>query len=107
MVEIPELKDLQTRKQVLLAKSELHRCTLALTCERVKEQTAWIDRTAGFARTSWPVLVVLAPLAGYLLVKKRAFVMRAWSRAWLGWKLYRSAWPLVQSFLAARPQPAE
>jgi hypothetical protein len=65
------MNDLQARKQQLLVRSEIYRCSLAAECARVQAATAWIPRTLQYARMASPILAVAAPLAAWLLGSRK------------------------------------
>ena len=102
MFATAELSTIQARKKLLLAKSEVYRATLALDCARLDEAVGWVDRGVGFARKSYPLLVLFAPIAGYLLAAKKSLFRGMLTQALLGWQMYRKAWPLVKSLFAAK-----
>lgn len=68
------MNDLQARKQQLLVRSEIYRCSIAAECAHIQAATAWIPRALQYARMVSPILAVAAPLAGWLFRsrKKRA-----------------------------------
>lgn len=100
MFATAELSTLQARKKLLVAKSEVYRATLALECARLDERVGWVDRGIGFARQTYPLFVLLAPLAGYFLVARKSIFRGVLAKAALGWQVWRKAWPLVKSFFA-------
>lgn len=102
MVATAELSAIETRKKLLLAKSEVYRATLALECARLDEAVGWVDRGVGFARQAYPLGVMLAPFAGYFLIAKKTLFRRVLAKAVLGWQMYRKAWPLVKSLFAEK-----
>ena len=71
MAKKSELARLQIQKRLLVAKSEIHRQTLELELERLRESTAWIQKGVHLVRSSLPFLAVGAPVAGYFVAKKR------------------------------------
>jgi hypothetical protein len=54
MLVIPERKDLEAQKKLLVAQSEIYRCTLSLQCARIEASTAWLDRALSFIRSTYP-----------------------------------------------------
>ncbi len=89
MAESSTLESLELRKQLLVARSEIQRQTLALEVARLREATAWMSTAAVFTRRAAPWLVLAAPMAGYVLGRKRsAWRSLAASVVW-GWRIYR------------------
>ena len=102
MYATPELRAIQAQKQVLVAKSDIYRCTLALDCARLREPTERVERAVNIVRAAYPALLVLAPLAGYSLIKQRSFFQRLWMRALLAWELYHNVWPRLQGLFSKK-----
>jgi hypothetical protein len=62
-----ELANLELQKQTLLLESGLNRVTLQAEFQSLRSAGAWV---AGASRELAPLMAVLAPLAGFLLVRK-------------------------------------
>ena len=97
-----ELSAIQARKKLILAQSEVYRATLALECARIDEAVGWLDRGIGFARKTYPLLVMLVPLTGCFLVARRSVFRSVWMKARLGWQVYRKAWPVLKTWFAEK-----
>lgn len=65
-----ELELLEQRRQSLLVQSELHRRLLALDWASTRASGWWIEAGAGWLRKIRPLMMVLAPLAGFWFVRK-------------------------------------
>ncbi|MBI3415473.1 MAG: hypothetical protein HY043_09155 [Verrucomicrobia bacterium] len=102
MFATAELNALEARKKLLVVKSEVYRATLALECARLDESVGWVDRGIGFARQTYPILVLLAPLAGYFLVARKSIFRGVLTKATFGWQMYRRVWPLVKALFAEK-----
>ena len=64
-----ELDNLALEKQTLVAESGLHRLTFQAELQNLRSATAWLSEAARWPRKAGPLLLVLAPLAGFLLAK--------------------------------------
>ena len=64
-----ELDKLAAQKQALLVESSLSRLTLQAELQNLRSATAWMREAAGGSRELRPLLLILAPLAGFLLAK--------------------------------------
>src|SRR5688500_10165707 len=96
MAKNSEIARLQIQKRLLIAKSEIHRQTMQLELQQIRESTAWIGKTISVVKTSLPFLAVGAPVAGYFVAKKRSGLKTGFQKA--GWLL--AAFKQVKSFLA-------
>jgi hypothetical protein len=64
-----ELASLDEQKQVLLLESGLNRVTLQAQVRSLRSATAWMNGVTSASRELAPLLVVLAPLAGFPLAR--------------------------------------
>jgi hypothetical protein len=64
-----ELASLDQQKQVLLLESGLNRLTLQAEFRNMRAATSWVGDVAGASRELAPFLIVLAPIAGFLLAR--------------------------------------
>jgi hypothetical protein len=101
-----ELDKLALEKQALVAESGLNRLVLQAEIQNLRSATAWVGAATRWPRRAGPLLLVLAPLAGFLLtrVSRREdswFKRVAAAAKWIG-PLYR----LWQSFSASRKKAA-
>ena len=102
MVVIPERKDLEAQKKLLLVQSEIYRCTLSLQCARIEASTAWLNRALSFVRYTYPLMVIAAPILGFAAVKRRSLLRNLWVKGLFGWQLYRKLWPRIKVMMANR-----
>lgn len=65
-----ELADLRLQKQALLLQSGLNRLQLQLELQQLRSSTAWMTGAARPPRQLTPLLVGLASLAGFLLIRR-------------------------------------
>lgn len=70
MFEAGELRILEQRRRDLLAQCETQRRQLALEVNTLRLATSWVDVGSGWLRKARPALLVLAPLAGFWLIRK-------------------------------------
>ena len=71
MVTNPEMKQIQEQKELLLAQSELYRRMLEFQYTRLETRTAWVDAGVRLVRSAGPILTLSAPVAAYLVLRKR------------------------------------
>ena len=64
-----ELASLDQQKQALLLESGLNRVALQVEVQSLRSATAWVSGVTSASRELAPLLVVLAPLAGFLLAR--------------------------------------
>ncbi len=111
MVRILKVKELDDRKKLLLAQSEMYRETLRLEVANVKFSVALLRRRLDFVKSAVGVVGVAAPVLGLVLglrgFRKKDVVMPAakrgmFSKLVAGWQMFRRFRPLVQEFLEGR-----
>ena len=100
-----ELANLDLQKQALLLESGLNRVALQAEIQSLRSATAWVSDVTSASRELAPLLVVLAPLAGFLLARGSrrpdSWLSRLMTLAkWVA-PLYR----LWKSFSARRSEP--
>jgi hypothetical protein len=102
-----ELDRLDLQKQALLLQSGLNRLELQLEFQQLRSASAWMTGAARGPRHVAPLLLVLAPLAGFLVV--RSFRRRdSWlSRLAAAAKWIGPLYSLWQRFSAARQKAPE
>jgi len=105
MLVIPERKNLEAQKKLLVAQSEIYRSTLSLQCARIEASMAWLDRALSFIRSTYPLMMLAAPLLGFAAVKKRSLLRNLWVKGLFGWQLYRKLWPRIKAMMARRRTP--
>ena len=64
-----ELARLALQKQALVAEGDLHRLLLQTEIRNLRSATAWVSEATEWPRKAGPLLLVLAPLAGFLLTR--------------------------------------
>jgi hypothetical protein len=103
-----ELERFRLQKLALVLQSDLNRLTLQLELQQLRSATAWMTGAARAPRQLAPLWVVLAPLAGFFLVRsfrrrpESLFNRLATAAKWIG-PLYK----LWQGFSAARKKAPE
>ena len=102
MVVIPEREILEARKKLLVAQSDIYRCTLSLQYARIEASTAWLDRALNFIRSTYPLMMLAAPIVGFAAVKKRSLLRNLWVKGLFAWQLYRKVWPRIKTMMANR-----
>ncbi len=100
-----ELDKLSVQKQALLLESSLNRLALQAEIQSLRSATSWAGDATRASRQFAPLLLLLAPVAGFLLGRRgrRAdswFTRLAAAIQWIG-PLYR----LWKTFAPARKQP--
>jgi hypothetical protein len=102
------MNDLQARKQQLLVRSEIYRCSLAAECAHIQAATAWIPRTLQYVRMVSPILAVATPLAAWLLGSRKKRVTtpprkrNVLSTMLAGYKVARQIKPVWDGFRRSR-----
>jgi hypothetical protein len=64
-----ELEKLAREKQALVAESELNRLLLRAELQHLRAATAWVSEAARWPQKTGPLLLLLAPLAGFVLAR--------------------------------------
>jgi hypothetical protein len=95
---------LALEKQALVAESELNRLMFQVERQNLRSATAWVNEAARWPQKAGPLLLVLAPLAGFLLTRvyrrQDSWLKRVSAAAkWIG-PLYT----LWKSFSASRKE---
>jgi hypothetical protein len=90
MVFEQDLNDLRARKALLQVECRLQRGLLDLDVARLREGFNVVGRGAGWLHQFRPYLPLLAPVAGFILVRKWRAIARWGGRA-LVWKLLRGS----------------
>ena len=102
--------DLQARKRMLLAESEMYRQALSRDVAHVTSATAWISTTLHYARLVAPALAMAVPIAGFFFGsrKKRVHAHAAPPKKNLlgkviaGYRIARQVKPILDGFRRAR-----
>jgi hypothetical protein len=96
------LKALQTRKRELLLESELNRQLLRLDVARLSIEADKFRRGYGWARRAW---ILAAPLAGFLIARKRGKAAGAFAKGSLLFTALREGWKVWSTMREARTGP--
>ena len=103
------MKELERRKQQLLARSQVSRQNLANALTELKTATAWIPHTVQVVRAASPVLLMALPLIGYLFARKGRIPQAEPKRrpgmlasALAGYKFYRQMKPVWDGLRSRR-----
>lgn len=88
MVFERELNDLRLRKAVLEVECRLRRSLLALEYAQIRRRFDFVGRGTALLHVCRPYLPVLAPIVGFVLVRRWRVIARWGGRA-LVWKLIR------------------
>jgi hypothetical protein len=102
--------DLQARKRMLLAESEMYRKALSRDVAQVTSATAWISTALHYARLVAPALAMAVPIAGFFFGsrKKRAHAHAASPKKNLlgkviaGYRFARQVKPILDGFRRVR-----
>jgi hypothetical protein len=102
--------DLQARKRMLLAESEMYRQALSRDVAHLTSATAWISSTLHYARLVAPALAMAIPIASFFFGsrKKRAQAHAAPPKKNLlgkviaGYRIARQVKPILEGFRRAR-----
>ena len=64
-----ELAKLSLEKQALLLESGLNRLALQAEVQKLRAATAWVSEVTRVSQEAKPLLLILAPIAGFLLAR--------------------------------------
>jgi len=106
----PPFVDLQARKRMLLAESELYRQALSRDVAHFTSATGWISTTLHYARMVAPALALAVPIAGFFFGsrKKRAHAHAAppkknlLAKVITGYRFARQVKPIFDGFRRVR-----
>src|SRR5438876_7794484 len=62
---------LEQRKEELLARSHVYRQSLEAEFRDIRTATAWVPKSVKVVRAVYPILLLAAPLLGYVFGRKR------------------------------------
>jgi hypothetical protein len=96
------LNALHARKRELLLESELNRQVLQVECARLALETDRLRRGYGLARGAW---IAAAPLAGFLLARKRPKAAGAVAKGTLLFTALRAGWKVWSALRDGRSRP--
>src|SRR2546425_735718 len=89
MLGNPELVRLNSRKAALLAQSDALRRALLADCVQLRPVVSWVETGTAFIRRIKPLLVVIAPLLGFWVARKRGLSSGLTKKLSAGWRLWR------------------
>jgi hypothetical protein len=99
-----ELEELAREKQALLAESNLNRLVLQAEIHHLRSATAWVGEAARWPQKAGPLLLVLAPLAGFLLTRISRREDSWFNRVAAATKYIGPLYTLWRNFSASRKQ---
>ena len=102
-----ELEKFRLQKQALVQESSLNRHALQAEFQNLHSATAWVSSATRAPRQFAPLLVVLAPLAGFFLVRSVRRPKSLFNRVASVAKLIGPLYSLWRTFSAARKKGAE
>jgi hypothetical protein len=83
------LRDLEQRRQLLLAQSGLQRATLDLNLRTAVASLGWVDLAVRLGQAIRPWLFAVAPIAGWLVARRSLRL----------WDVVREGLPIARSLL--------
>jgi hypothetical protein len=95
------LKAIQARKHELLLESELNRQVLRVECGKLAFKAGQFRRGYGWAQSAW---TWAAPLAGFLLARKRGKATRVFAKGSLLFTALRAGWKVWTAMRDARTE---
>jgi hypothetical protein len=98
MVELPELRRIAERKRQLQAQSELQRQALRAQWDQLRAETAWLTRGVGLVSRHRLWLLMLAPVAGYLVARRGRGAGNLFRQGLWVWRLWRRLRSLMGVF---------
>jgi hypothetical protein len=103
MAELSPLKNLAAQKSLLQAESELYRTSIRVELDGLKRDTAWAGRSMDWVHRYRPlILLVAAPLFGFLMVRSGGGVKRLLLGALAAFRIFQRTRGLA-SLLLPRP----
>jgi len=86
---------LARQKELLLAEAELHRCILATELQRIRHPLNWLKWHRSPSHSWHRLLILGAPIAGFLLSRRRSGIGYWLGRALGGFRIIREVLQLV------------
>ena len=99
-----ELDKLAVEKQALVAASGLNRFVLQAEIQNLRSATAWVSEATRWPRKAGSLLLVLAPLAGFLLTRFSRRPDSWFNRVTAAAKWLGPVYTLWKSFSASRKE---
>lgn len=111
MAKIFRLSELQERKRLLVAESEVYRQTLKLEVQNIRLYTVRVQKKFALMRLANPLFLLAGSLAGTRFFgrkrsKGRGKVRTLLALGMMSWRLFRNYGPLLQALLAGRRGPS-
>jgi hypothetical protein len=104
MVGVEQLREIESRKRLLRAQSEIARRSIQLEWAGLRTDTAWVGRATDWMNRYRSVLLLLAvPVGGVLVVKRGKGLRRLLLRGFAVWQLLRKAGGLMSLFKHRKP----
>jgi len=102
-----DLEKLRLQKQALVLESTLNRYALQAELQDLRSAAAWMRHAARAPRQLAPLLVILAPLAGFFLVRTVRRPESSFTRVASVAKMIGPLYGLWRTLSAARSKSAE
>ena len=99
-----ELDELAYEKRAILAESDLNRLVLQAEMQNLRSATAWVGEATRWPQKAGPLLLVLAPLAGFLLTRISRREDSWFNRVAAATKWIGPLYTLWRNFSASRKQ---
>jgi hypothetical protein len=88
-----EVEELAARKRLLAAESDLNREALKMELSRLRASAARVEQVFRFGKTTYPLVLATAPLAGYFFASKAGPAAKILKSAVWGWQVVRKLKP--------------
>src|SRR5712675_3486606 len=82
-----EVEELAARKRLLAAESDLNRQALMGELSRLRASVEKVERIFRLGKSTYPIVLATAPLAGYFLASKTGPVTKILKSAIWGWQV--------------------
>jgi hypothetical protein len=105
-----EVEELAARKRLLAAESDLNRQALMGELSRLRASAEKVERVFRLGKSTYPIVLATAPLAGYFLASKTGPVTKILKSAVWGWQVVQRLKPLWDKWRqpkADEPDPPE
>jgi hypothetical protein len=103
MADLPQIRELEARKRLLVATSNLQRQLIAVDCVRLEERAAWVEQGYAVCRAAAPLWKIGAPAALWLLFRKRKSVRSLLGKGLAGLSLGRQLVGAWRAFRRDKP----
>lgn len=89
MAQVSEIEVLELQKRLLVARSSICRERLGVELGRIQSAAGWVPQAAEAVRRHSSLLLIVLPVAGWWLARRRWSVTRLAGRVLAGWQLVR------------------